>query len=145
MWNGGRSSGGKDNGRGGLVLIETAPSCLLWSMRSLRMLKTPNVSLWRSLFFPLILLPNQSTPFSPLHLASEQQAQILFRRSPVVDLCVLLSLSHSPALLDTSLRLKGTKLDHRDTQRKRYPQHKWLSAGLIDKLPLHFISQTDRA
>lgn len=25
------------------------------------------------------------------------------------------------------------------------PPHKWLSAWLIDKLPLHFISQTDRA
>lgn len=89
----------------------------------------------------MILLPNQSTPFSP-HLAGEQQAQIPFSGSPVVDLCVLLSQSR---LVGHSQRLKGTKLDHRDTQRECYPQHKWLSAGLIDKLPLHFISQTDRA
>lgn len=92
----------------------------------------------------MILLPNQSAPFS-LHFADEQQAQILFSGSPLVDLCVSLSLSHSPALAGRSPGLKGTKMDHRDTQRRYYPQHKRLSAGLIDKLPLHFISQTDRA
>ncbi|CAB1450125.1 unnamed protein product [Pleuronectes platessa] len=54
-------------------------------------------------------------------------------------------LSDSSCLVGHSRRLKGTKLDHRDTRREPYPQHKWLSAGLIDKLPLHFISQTDRA
>lgn len=48
----------------------------------------------------MILLPNQFTPRS-LHFAAEQQAQILFSGLPVVDLCTLLSLSHSPALLDT--------------------------------------------
>lgn len=86
----------------------------------------------------MILLPNQSMAFSP---PSSRH------KSCLVDLllwtlCVLLSLSHRPALLE---RLKGTKLDHRDSQCEPYPQHKRLSAGLIDKLPLHFISQTDRA
>lgn len=60
------------------------------------MLKTPNVSLWRSPLFSMILLPNQFTL-----LLHEQQAQILFSGPPVVDLCVLLSLSHGRALLDT--------------------------------------------
>ena len=111
-------------------------------MRSLRMLKTPNVGLQRSFF--MILLPNQSTPF-PVHFAGEQQAQILFRGSPFVGLVCLAVIVTQSCLVGHWKRLKATKLDHHDTQRECYPQHKWLSAGLIDKLPLHFISQTDRA
>lgn len=65
-----------------------------------------------------------------------------------VCVCVCLSLSVivTPAcLVGHSQRLKGTKLDHHDTQSEHYRRHKRLSAGLIDKLPLHFISQTDQA
>lgn len=103
------------------------------------MLKTPNDSLWRSFF--IILLPNQSAPLS-VPFAGEERAQILFRGFPVVRLFVTVT---EPRRVGHSPGLKGTKLDHRDTRREHYSQYKWLSAGLIDKLPLHFISQTDRA
>lgn len=104
------------------------------------MLKTPNDSLWRSFF--IILLPNQSAPLS-VPFAGEQRTQILFSGSPVV--CVFFATVTEPCRVGHSQGLKGTKLDHRDTRREHYSQYKWLSAGLIDKLPLHFISQTDRA
>lgn len=93
----------------------------------------PNVSC--HLFF-LILLTDQSGALSLFFLKP-----ILFSGSPE-DLCGFLSLSPAPRTLR---RLKGTKLDHSDTRDESYPQHKWLRAGLIDKLPLHFISQTDWA
>lgn len=110
-------------------------------MRSLRMLKTPNDSLWRSFF--IILLPNQSTLRSA-PFAGKQRTQILFSGSkPVV--CLFCHCRTEPCRVGHSQGLKGTKLDHRDTRRQYYSQYKWLSAGLIDKLPLHFISQTDRA
>lgn len=93
----------------------------------------------------MILLPNQSAPFS-LHFADKRGAQILFSGSPVAaGLCVLLVIVTQSCLVGQLRRLKGTKLDHCHTRCECYPQHKWLSAGLIDKLPLHFISQTDRA
>lgn len=93
----------------------------------------------------MILLPNQSTALS-LHFADKRGAQILFSGSPVAaDLCVLLIIVTRSRLVGQLRRLKATKLDHCHIGCESYPQHKWLSAGLIDKLPLHFISQTDRA
>lgn len=83
----------------------------------------------------MIPLPNLSAPFSP-RSAGKQQPQILFRGSPVVN-CVCLVVTF---LVGHPWGLKGTKLDHRDTRRECY-----LTVGLIDKLPLHFISQTDWA
>lgn len=112
-------------------------------MRSRRMPETPNVSLWRSFLHDPI---TRSIPHPvSLYFAGEQRAQILFRGSPVAGLVCLAVIVTPSCLVGHSRGLKGTKLDHRDTRREHYPQHKWLSAGLIDKLPLHFISQTDRA
>lgn len=104
------------------------------------MLKSPNDSLWRSFF--IILLPNQSAP--PFFCAARRRTE---RTNPVrrISGCLVVTVTEACPVGHTRAGLKGTKLDHGDTQREHYSQYKWLSAGLIDKLPLHFISQTDRA
>jgi len=94
--------------------------------------------------FSTILLPNQFTLFPLAFRRRTAGTNPVSWISSCGRVCLAVIVTRS-LLVGHSRRLKGSKLDHRDARRECYPQHKWLSAGLIDKLPLHFISRTDRA